>query len=308
MDQVIKFYRYFGFPVILNQKSSSSKLPIIWSSISLMWFTYHYGHLWACHYLYRIYAFIAGFPDDGQPDYRDVQYLLGRVLHISTEFVWPLSLKVYLLASYFFRGDSSFYHVIKRLNAAFGSFKAPSTIFNYMVSFIFVLLLIVTSAQIYFALGYMRYCVESADLCDMPYIIPWIDPAGELLDTITTQMGNTFLPLLSSMACLQFALCVKSIVSQKTLIINQLLIDRLVSLFDAQVGFNRHLQGWLFVLFSLYALDLITTVSLVARQLTKAATYSIIFLSVEFSSIALVCYSSSRAVESVSRSSASYSP
>lgn len=300
MERVIQFYGFFGFPIILKvNPSKSSKLFIAWCWVSLIWFFYHYAHLWGPHYANRIYTFFV------TPTAAEFPNMAAALLHVCIEFCITAALKVYLLASYIRRDASSasLYSTIGQLNNVYSLFNPSFRILTVCINCVLFGLLVVTSGLVYFAVNVLRWCLQSDDQCLFSHFTPGIDFVGDIFNAFSLSMGNTFLPLLASVACLQFAASTQSTASKLSINefgINHELIRHLVGHFDAHVAFIRHLDGWLFVLISLYTIDMITAVSRVALQITRAAAFSVFFVSLEFSCIALLCYSSSRAVEAVS--------
>lgn len=304
MDQVIKFYLFFGFPIIRHSTGSyRDRLPIIWCSVTLIWFTYHYTHLLGYYNVHQVYIMFTS-ASNRREHHANLSTAVSKLIYICVEFVWPVTVKIYLLASYLcsHKPSSTLYRHIEQLNQASGRFKDPPKRLKFWICCVLILLLVVSAVQTYQGLNVLLPCFDQSDQCSTLYLTRWIDPIGEVIETLTYTIGITFLPILASVVCLQFASCVTSITSQISLKNNAKsdLMDRLVVMFDAQTRFVTYLEGSLFCLISLFALDMIVTVSLIVRHVIQHVGYSVTCLAVEFFCISLLCYSSSRAVEAVS--------
>lgn len=245
MDRVIQFYHFFGFPIILKRDNSVSlsKLRIIWCLITLVWFTYHHLHTWDVHFIRRIYSiFLVSNPSLG-----NFSYSVTGIFLIFIEAVNPITLKVFLLASYF-RNDSptSFYYVLRQLDDAQQRVKPSKSSRRILTTFVSLLLgclFVLTSVMIYLMYSFMHQCAYFENTCNMLYISPvWLDSWGELCNIFTINMGNTFMPIFVSVASLQFASCIRSAGKQMSqnndAVIDQELIYRLLGIFHAQIVFN----------------------------------------------------------------------
>lgn len=293
MDHLITFYTWVGFPI--NHQAENRHKWLAWCIFTLIWYTYHYAHVWLIKnllillYPKNLSSFVLGF------------------LYITLDAGWVITVKTGLLVASYSQykhcNHGSLFHTINKLNLAFYQINSSKTkiLMKWFVCAVLTVNMIISVIIAYLFATFIYDCYTSRNKCPIRilWITPWLDYAGEFLDTMSFMMAASLIPLLASLSCLQFAVTLDSL-RQKLITVPHFTLDAKVTnqslkLFEYQAKIMRQLSSAILVLVSLLILYIVSMVTQLAmRDMIAGFVFSLYVITIS-GYILLLCFASSRA-------------
>lgn len=309
MDTALAYFEIFSYPTYFMRISGGIQVSplrrhsaVIWCVASTIIFIYHYVHI---YWYASVYQFIHN---------NDPVDTFSRLLYF-TRSVWTVSIKLYLvwcccrmndpafvspLAAYM-RQFKDIVHQIQThstLNDSVGQKRHRRRVWIILT----LRLLNAVGLVVTFNMN-LWVCFNSPHHCDAGYLTPWLDQINDAIGSLTQSMGVAILPILMSIACMQFAEIVNQLtysLEKTDLTITSQLMRHVVKLFETQSALVKQMQGCLSFLISFFAISMIATVSLLALHAKELDWYNILWVVNIFGYAALVGFTSSLAEEAVS--------
>lgn len=308
METALKYFEFFSYPTFFIWKSDKRRLSptstprrvasVTWCVLAFLLFVYHNSHLYW-------YLAVQNFFNTS-----DTSAMLFRLLY-TTSMLWTFYVKAYLLwcccckmngsnpcsplASYVSQFNDASQQILTSIETE-GAEKSH----RWKVWIILTLRLFSTVGLVATHHTAISRCL--AQDCGYLYVTPLIDPINNAIGIVTESAGVAILPILISIACMQFTNI--STLLTAHLQTNQMSVDihlmrQIVTLFEVQATLVRRMQGCLVFLISFFAVSMIAIIAFIATQAKDMDWYSVIWVASIFAYITLVGFTSSRAQEAV---------
>lgn len=308
MDTALLYYQICLFPV--DHRTPFPKCIIrrsayiLFCFISFLLVIYHEAHLWTYYFWTHV----------SQNESLDITFI-GKMIGYLIQSVCPVLVKFYLICGLFYKTKlQTIVNILTNQSAGIHLIKTHCNITSrdhkLAVSFMLVLNLVAVCVLTHAAGTLLVDCYSPSlpdiDDCHLAYVTPVFDLIGEWIDELTIINALSMVPIMASIACLQFASTFKAFcISNDNSIAAKAgkeMIQLAIQMCELQNQLAKQTSGWLFIQVSLTTIHMISVIPMIVRNAWPSLTiYNYIFIAVEFSYMTLLCYASNQADDAVSR-------